>query len=90
MNEVVKRIVEEEPMEVSADIRERREYVRLLELVSRVGEDWGKVISALNDAAWKGWTLDQLERAAYELQNLKSPINELAGFLEVEIAKKKG
>lgn len=63
--------------------REQEAYVRLLELMSVISEEWGETIKDINNYIWKGWNVEDAEKALRELRQIQSPINELEALLEL-------
>ena len=68
--------------------RDHEEYVRFLELLALITEDWGKVVTYTNDYFSKGYDKKQLDLAMQELSKIKSPMSELTGMMEIERRKK--
>jgi hypothetical protein len=62
-------------------------YIRLLELQSVIGEDWGKTIKAINEYLGKGNESKSLEVALEELRGMVSPMRELEALLEITLKK---
>ena len=69
--------------------RNHDEYIRFLELVSLVTEDWGKIVTHTNDYFSKGYDRTKIDAAIKELDKIQSPMNELRGLMEVERRKKR-
>lgn len=63
--------------------RKQEPYVRLLELISIISEDWGEGVKEVNNFIGKGWDRENAEKAIQKLQQIQSPINEMAALLEV-------
>lgn len=59
-------------------------YVRLLELMSVISEEWGETVKETNNYIFKGWDVEDLDKALEELRDLKSPLAELEAMLELE------
>lgn len=59
------------------------EYVRLLELIAIISEEWGEAVKEINDYQWKSKDLKHLINAKKELYDLVSSVLELRGLLEV-------
>lgn len=69
--------------------REKDEYIRFLELVVQITEDWGKATERINNYIGKGWDQAEAEAAYKKLIGLQSPMNELTAFLELNMNLKK-
>jgi hypothetical protein len=67
-------------------------YIRVLELQSVIGEEWGETIQELNNFIYKGamqgLEVEYLEKALLELRQIQSPIEELKSLLEIELRKR--
>lgn len=67
-------------------------YIRVLELQSIIGEEWGETIQELNNFIYKGamqgLEVEYLEKALLELKQIQSPIEELKSLLEIELRKR--
>ena len=68
--------------------RDHDKYMRSLELIALLAEDLGKIIQHTNDYFNKGMNKKDLEEAQKELTKIQSPLNEMAGLLEVELRRK--
>jgi phage-related protein len=70
---------------------EKAQYFRLLELMAVISEEWGEAIKELNDYNWKKdkRTVDTLEKAIKEIDQMYSPMFELQGLLETMVKLKK-
>lgn len=71
------------------DVRNRQEYVRFLELIALISEEWGETVKDLNKCMGNDWDLEFAEKALRELNQLQSPMSELKAVLEIEINKTK-
>lgn len=65
--------------------REKDEYIRFLELIVQITEDWGKVTEKINNYIGKGWDKNEASDAYMKLIGLQSPMNELMAFLELKL-----
>lgn len=70
-----------------ANPRDKDEYVRLLELMSIISEDWGDTVKEINNYLWKGNDIKHLKNAQKELQDVISPMMELNGLMEIVKSK---
>lgn len=61
--------------------RKQEPYIRLLELMSVITEEWGETVKDVNNFMWKGFDTENVDKALKELQQLKSPLEELEGVL---------
>lgn len=68
----------------------KAQYIRTLELISVISEEWGEAIQSINNYNWKGGKLEDIENAIEELQQMRSPMFELEGLLQymVKLQKK--
>jgi hypothetical protein len=70
------------------NIREQQDYVRLLELISVITEEWGEAVKDINNYLWKGRDLSDAIKALEEIKQIQSPLNEMAAMLELQIKRK--
>lgn len=59
--------------------RNNLKYIRILELLSIVSEEWGEAIKATNNHIWKG---EDIISAIRKLTAINSPLLELKMLLE--------
>ena len=71
------------------DKLEKAQYIRLLELMAIISEEWGECIRDLNNYNWKGKKQEDLDCAISELKQMWSPMLELEGLLETMVKLKK-
>lgn len=69
--------------------RNKAQYIRLLELMAVIGEEWGECQQSINDYNWKTKSISDLENAIEEIQQMISPMMELQGLLETMVKLKK-
>lgn len=75
-------------MKMGENPREQQDYVRLLELISVITEEWGEAVKDINNYLWKGRNVEDASKALKEIQQLQSPLNEMAAMLELQIKRK--
>jgi hypothetical protein len=49
--------------------------------MSVITEEWGETVKDVNNFLWKGLDTENVDKALKELQQLKSPLEELEGVL---------
>lgn len=59
------------------------EYIRTLELLAVIGEEFGEMTKEINNFNWKGGNVENLDNAIKELNQMISPMLELQGLLSV-------
>jgi hypothetical protein len=69
--------------------RNKAQYIRLLELMAIIGEEWGECQQSINNFNWKGQKIKDLENAIEEINQMVSPMMELQGLLEIMVKLKK-
>ena len=67
--------------------RSNPEYIRILELISKITEEWGETVSSINMYHNLPHTA-YLNSAIKNLEGIHSPINELQALLEMVKLKK--
>lgn len=67
----------------------KAQYIRLLELMAIIGEEWGECIQSINNYNWKGNKIEDIKNAHEELQQMVSPMLELTGLLEIMVKLEK-
>jgi hypothetical protein len=67
--------------------RNNPEYIRILELISKITEEWGETVSEIN-VYHNGEHPQFLENAINNLEGIHSPLHELQALLEVVKLKK--
>lgn len=60
--------------------RDNPRYIRILELLSVISEEWGEAIQASNNHIWKGESIDLILE---ELNDIKSPLLEFEELLKL-------
>lgn len=73
----------------SEDRDKKAQYIRTLELISIISEEWGECVQSINDYNWKGSKIEDIENAIEELKQMVSPMLELQGLLEYMVKLKK-
>jgi NTP pyrophosphatase (non-canonical NTP hydrolase) len=73
----------------SEDRIKKSQYIRTLELLAIIGEEFGELTQSINNYNWKGNKIEDLENSIEELQQMISPMMELEGLLEYMVKLKK-
>jgi hypothetical protein len=68
--------------------RNNPEYIRILELISKITEEWGETVSDINMYHAEPKLDYHLNEAIRNLEGIHSPLHELQGLLEVVKLKK--
>lgn len=64
--------------------REDKQYIRLLELMSIITEEYGEAVKEINNYLWKdGDEKFHLSKAIKELDQIVSPLLELQSLLKI-------
>jgi DNA-binding ferritin-like protein (Dps family) len=75
-------------MAMGENPREQQDYVRLLELISVITEEWGEATKDINNYLWKGRDTEHARKAINEIKQLQSPLNEMTAMLELQLKRK--
>lgn len=73
----------------SMEKRNKAQYIRLLELMAIISEEWGEATLSINNFNWKNGGIEELENAIEEIQQMISPMLELQGLLETMVKLQK-
>lgn len=73
----------------SMEKRNKAQYIRLLELMAVISEEWGEAVLSINNYNWKDGGIKELENAIEEIQQMVSPMLELQGLLETMLKLQK-
>jgi outer membrane protein assembly factor BamD (BamD/ComL family) len=72
-------------MSLHENPRDYADYIRYLELIAQITEDWGKAVNSMNNFMNKGRDQQEAEQALSSITHMISPINELSALLSIEV-----
>jgi len=64
-------------------MRTDKDYIRLLELMSVITEEWGEAVKEINNFLFKSNKKESINNAFNELNDIISPLRELTVRIEI-------